>query len=166
MTVTEHEQRRFRDACGRFVTGVTAVTGATAAGELAALTVNSFTSVSLDPMRVLVCVAHRSPAFTALTTSARIAIHILSEDQEEIARRLATAGLTGAERLDHLAWTPGPAGEPLLADVAARLAGPIVQCVDSGDHAIVVIEVDDIELGAARGTAMAFWGGRFLTVQA
>lgn len=166
MTCTGGQQRLFRDACGRFATGVTAVTGAAATGELAALTVNSFTSVSLDPMRVLICVAHRSPSFAILAASPRIAVHVLSDEQEEVARRLATAGLSGAERLGQLPWTPGPAGEPLLAGAAARLAGPVVQRVDSGDHAILVIEVDDIELGTPGEAALLFLSGRLMTVTA
>ena len=165
MTITDQERRLFRDACGRFATGVTAVTGAAVTGELAALTVNSFTSVSLDPMR-LSGVAQRSPSHPILIASPRIAVHVLSDEQEEVARRLATAGLNGAERLDQLPWTPGPAGEPLLVGATARLAGPIVQCVDSGDHAILVIEVDDIQLGASAETALVFLSGRFTTIAA
>ena len=164
MTMTDREQRLFRDACGRFATGVTAVTGAGVTGELAALTVNSFTSVSLDPMRVLICVARRSSSFRILTASPRVAVHVLSDEQEEVARRLATAGLSGAERLSQLPWTPGPAGEPLLAGAAARLAGPVVQCVDSGDHAIVVIEVDDVHVGTPGESALVFLSGRLMTV--
>jgi flavin reductase (DIM6/NTAB) family NADH-FMN oxidoreductase RutF len=166
MTTTDRERRLFRAACGRFATGVTAVTGAAVTGDLAALTVNSFASVSLDPMRVLICVAHRSPSFAILTASPRIAVHVLSDEQEEIARRLATTGLSGAERLAQLPWTPGPAGEPLLKGAAARLAGPIVQCVDSGDHTIVVIEVDDIHLEAPGSAALVFIAGRLTTVPA
>ena len=157
-------QRLFRDACARFATGVTAVTGATPAGELAAITVNSFASVSLDPARVLVCIAHRSSAFPVLSASSRIAVHVLTDEQEEVARRLATAGLSAAERLTDVPWRPGAAGEPLLAGVAARLAGPVVQRVDSGDHVIVVLDVDDLELGPLGEAALVFVGGRFRTV--
>ena len=158
------DQGRFREACRRFATGVTAVTGATPSGEIAALTVNSFTSVSLDPMQVLVCLAHRSPASPLLCASPRIAVHVLTDQQEDIARRLATTGLTGPDRLAGLAWTTGPAGEPLLTGAAARFSGPLVRRIDSGDHAIVVIEVDDVELGTPGDSALLFAGGRFMSM--
>lgn len=162
--MTEVEQRLFRDACGRFATGVTAVTGFDGS-EYAAITVNSFTSVSLDPMQVLVCIGHRSSAFAVLSASARVAVHVLAEDQQEVARRLATAGLTGAERLAELDWTAGRCGEPLLAGAAARFAGPVVHSFDSGDHGVLVIGVDDVALGTARDAAMVFLAGRFHTLQ-
>ncbi len=157
-------QQSFREACGRFATGVTAVTGIGPDGELAALTVNSFTSVSLDPMQVLVCVGHRSSAYPILTASPRLAVHVLADDQEEVARRLATAGLTAAQRLAELDWSPGPCGEPLLSGAAARLAGPLVTHLDSGDHGILVIGVDDVEVGEMRRAAMVFHAGRFHTL--
>jgi len=163
MTVTDVEQRVFRDACGRFATGITAVTGVGPDGVLAAITVNSFASVSLDPMQVLFCIGHRSSAYGTLTAAERVAIHVLADDQEEVARLLATAGLSGADRLADLDWTPGRCGEPLLAGTAARFAGPVVQRVDSGDHGIFVVEVDDVELGEPRDSAMIFLAGRFQT---
>lgn len=163
MTATEVYQRAFRDACGRFATGITAVTGVDPDGALAALTVNSFTSVSLDPMRVLFCIGERSSAYPILARADRVAVHVLADDQEEVARRLATAGLSGQERLADLEWTPGRSGEPLLAGAAARFAGPVVQRLASGDHGIFVVGVDDVALGDDRDSAMIFLSGRFHT---
>ncbi len=156
----------FRTACSRFATGVTAVTAIDASGEVAALTVNSFTSVSLDPPQVLVCIAHTSSSFRVMSKAERLAVHILSESQEEIARRLATAGLTGEERLAEIGWAPGPGNEPHLSDVASRLAGRVVNRLDSGDHLILLVEVDHVEVGAETGVSLVFVAGRFLTIDA
>lgn len=156
--------RRFRTACGMFATGVTAVTAIDAHGELAALTVNSFTSVSMDPQQILVCIAFQSSSYPVLSTAERLAVHVLTDGQEEIARRLATAGLSGAERLSEVGWLPGPGKEPHISHVAARLAGRVSNRVDSGDHVIIVVDVDHVETGDGQGASLVFLSGRFVTV--
>ncbi|ROO85795.1 4-hydroxyphenylacetate 3-monooxygenase reductase component [Actinocorallia herbida] len=151
----------FRRACGQFATGVTAVTAADPADTIAALAVNSFTSVSLDPAQVLVCVGVTTSSYPVVSRAARLAVHVLAADQEALAKRLATSGLTGAERLADVAWTPGPGGEPLLAGTAARLAGTVSRRVPSGDHLILIVDVDHVENGAADSGALAFHRGTF-----
>ncbi len=152
----------FRKVCGHFPTGVTAVTAVTADGAVAALTVNSFTSVSLDPPKVLFCVATSSSSFKVLDQASRIAIHILSQDQEDLARRFATSGLSGADKLDGVAWVPGPDGVPLLTRTPAVLAGRRDEVITSGDHVIILLDVDHVVLEPTDVPALSFYRGRFV----
>jgi flavin reductase (DIM6/NTAB) family NADH-FMN oxidoreductase RutF len=151
----------FRQVCGHFPTGVTAVTALTADGQVAALTVNSFTSVSLEPAKVLFCLATTSSSYPVLREATRIAIHILGQDQEDIARRFATSGLSGPEKLDGVGWTPGPDGVPLLPGTPAVLAGRTDQAIISGDHIIFLVDVDHVGLKETAVPALSFYRGRF-----
>jgi flavin reductase (DIM6/NTAB) family NADH-FMN oxidoreductase RutF len=151
----------FRQVCGHFPTGVTAVTAVTPDGTTAALTVNSFTSVSLNPPQVLFCLASSSSSFETLMVANRVAIHILRQDQEDVARRFATSGLTGEAKLEGVAWVPGPDNVPLIPETPAILAGRIGQVVTSGDHAILLIDVDQVHLKPSPAPALTFYRGRF-----
>jgi flavin reductase (DIM6/NTAB) family NADH-FMN oxidoreductase RutF len=153
----------FRKVCGHFPTGVTAVTAVTADGGVAALTVNSFTSVSLHPPKVLFCVATSSSSFRVLADASRIAIHILSQDQEDVARRFATSGLSGADKLRGVAWVPGPDGVPLLQRTPAVLAGRRDEVITSGDHVIILLDVDHVLLTPTEVPALSFYRGRFVS---
>jgi len=137
------------------------VTARTSDGRVAALTVNSFTSVSLDPAKVLFCLATTSSSYPVLLAADRIAIHILGQDQEDIARRFATSGLSGADKLDGIAWTPGPDGVPLIPGTPAVLAGRTDQAITSGDHIIFLVDVDHVSLKPSAVPALAFYRGRF-----
>lgn len=161
MTQPLFDSAEFRQVCGHFPTGVTAVTAIAPDGRVAALTVNSFTSVSLEPAKVLFCVATSSSSFPVLSVAERIAIHILRQDQEDVARRFATSGLTGEDKIDGIAWTPGPDGVPLLPDTCAVLAGRTDRAITSGDHVIVLVDVDHVEHKPSPIPALSFYRGRF-----
>ncbi|MGW0506622.1 flavin reductase family protein [Micromonospora sp. NPDC003241] len=156
------DSAEFRQVCGHFPTGVTAVTAVTGDGTVAALTVNSFTSVSLRPPKVLFCVTSSSSSFPVLMDSARIAIHILSQEQEDVARRFATSGLSGADKLDGVSWVPGPDGVPLLPGTPAVLAGRRDTAITSGDHVIILLDVDHVHLKPTTVPALSFYRGRFV----
>lgn len=151
----------FRQVCGHFPTGVTAVTARTADGRVAALTVNSFTSVSLEPAKVLFCLATTSSSYPVLAEADRIAIHILGQDQEDIARRFATSGLSGTDKLDGISWAPGPDGVPLIPGTPAVIAGRTDQAIVSGDHIIFLVDVDHVGLKESSVPALSFYRGRF-----
>lgn len=150
----------FRRACAQFATGVTAVTARAADGELAALTANSFTSVSLEPPLVLVCVGRRMSAYATIARAERLAIHVLGAEQGEVARRLATSGLDGAGRLAGIGWEPDTDGTPLIAGCAAAIRGPIVERIEAGDHVIFLVGVERVELGV-EDPALLFFRGDF-----
>lgn len=155
------ETAAFRRACGRFATGVTAVTAASPDGEIAAITANSFSSVSLEPQLVSICVGSRLPSMAIFSVATHVAIHVLTGAQEEVARRCATGGLSGAERLAGIPWVAGDGGVPLLDDCAARFSGPVHDRVPAGDHVIVLIQVEDLYLPPEEPSTLLFHRGQF-----
>lgn len=145
---------QFRQALGRFVTGVTVVTIDAADGPMG-MTVNSFTSVSLDPPLVLWCPARASRRHAAFTTAEHFAIHVLDEGQLPLARRFASgSGSFGAG-----AAGPNPEGVPVLDDVLARFDCRLETLHEAGDHSIVVGRV--LRARQRPGAPLVFAGGDF-----
>jgi flavin reductase (DIM6/NTAB) family NADH-FMN oxidoreductase RutF len=147
-------RRDFRDALGRFATGVTLVTCDSEIGPLG-ITANSFASLSLDPALVLWSPARSSRRFAAFTAARRFAIHILRDDQLDLARAFTHHG----QAWDGVAWHPSPEGVPLLDDALARFECRQAALHDGGDHAIVVGEVTAAMIGD--GSPLVFSGGGF-----
>jgi len=125
----------FRRACGSFPTGVTVTTVMGETGQPHGITVNSFTSVSLVPPLVLVCIDHRSPITQHLSTGHHFGVNILSDCQQEISTQFSR---NWGERFANVNWRPGITGVPLLADVSACLECVITRSVCAGDHWIVI----------------------------
>jgi flavin reductase (DIM6/NTAB) family NADH-FMN oxidoreductase RutF len=114
-----------------------AVVVVTAPGEPpAGFTATSFTSVSLEPPLVSFCLAHSASAWPAVQTAELIAVHVLTQQQEQVARTFATRGIDRFAA--HGAWRPGPGGVPLLEGVLATLVCRVYQRVEAGDHSIVL----------------------------
>jgi 3-hydroxy-9,10-secoandrosta-1,3,5(10)-triene-9,17-dione monooxygenase reductase component len=132
------DARTFRDALGRFATGVAFVTAAPD-GEPAGLIVNSLASVSLDPPLVSFCPSRGSLTWSRMRRSRRFGVNVLGRRHECFARRAARAG---ADRFARVDWAPGRHGVPLLADALATLECEIVAEHPGGDHSIVVGRVE------------------------
>lgn len=127
--------RDYRQALGAFLTGVTVVTISDQQGNPRGFTANSFTSVSLDPPLVLVCISKRAGSFQAFAVSDGFAVNILSEDQEDLARVFATPV---SDRFSNVDWRSGPAGHPVFDNAAAWLDCRRHDYVDAGDHVIMI----------------------------
>lgn len=148
------EPRALRDAFGAFLTGVTVVTTTTEDGAPIGFTANSFTSVSLDPPLLLVCLAKTSRNYQTLTTAKGFAVNILSEGQKDVSNTFARPV---EDRFAAVNWKTGPFGSPVFADVAAWFDCSMHQLVDAGDHVILLGKIEGVEntgktgLGYARG---------------
>lgn len=144
----------FRRAAGSFPTGVCVVTAERAAGP-AGLTLNSFTSVSLDPLLVLVSLAHGARTLEAIHESQRFALSILHRGQSEIALEFAARGAAfPADRVHRL-----DDGSLVVRHALAHLVCEVETVVRAGDHDLVLGAVLDFE--AANGEPLVFHGGRF-----
>ena len=108
-----HDPRTLRDALGCFATGVTVVTCLTPDGSPAGLTVNSFTSVSLDPPLLLVCLAKPAASANALIEASHFAVNVLQTGQQPASIRFSTRD---EDRFGTTPWSCGEAGAPILAD--------------------------------------------------
>jgi flavin reductase (DIM6/NTAB) family NADH-FMN oxidoreductase RutF len=148
-----------RQAFGAFATGVTIVTARDAAGTPAGMTVNSFTSVSLDPPLVLWCVQRGVPPAEVFVRAGHYAVHVLAADQRALSDRFADPATLGA-RFDGLPLDEGVAGLPLITGCPTRMGCAVVQRHDAGDHVILVGRVLTLEHRAA--APLMFHAGRYL----
>ncbi|TWD51244.1 flavin reductase (DIM6/NTAB) family NADH-FMN oxidoreductase RutF [Agrobacterium vitis] len=154
MTVATLDPRALRDAFGAFVTGVTIVTTRDDAGNPIGFTANSFTSVSLDPPLLLICLARTSRNFAAMTGTKTFAVNILSEGQKDLSNTFARPV---ENRFAAAIWSDAPQGSPVFADVAAWFECSMQDVIDAGDHVILLGRVSAFDnsgrngLGYARG---------------
>lgn len=152
----------FRRALGTFVTGVTVTTTVGPGGEPVGMTANAFTSVSLDPPLVLLCVARSASSFPALQQAGRYAVHILEARQRGISDAFARSAGDGVDKFAGVSWRPGPHGLPLLDDYLTRLECTVVDSIDAGDHVLFVGRVDEVDVRDSDGCApLAFFRGRY-----
>jgi flavin reductase (DIM6/NTAB) family NADH-FMN oxidoreductase RutF len=148
--------RSFRDALGRFATGIAFVTAAPD-GEPAGLIVNSLTSVSLEPPLIAFCPSRSSLTWMRMRRAGRFAVNVLGSQHERFARRAVPAG---ADRFTGLDWEPGRGGAPLVTDALASLECEIVAEHPSGDHWIVVGRVDELRIPPLT-EPLVFFAGEF-----
>jgi flavin reductase (DIM6/NTAB) family NADH-FMN oxidoreductase RutF len=154
MAVSNEE---FRSALGRFASGVTVVTARGADDQPLGITVSAFSSVSLDPPLVLVCVDKRASLHDHMTEGARFAVNILSEDQELISRRFASKD---EDRFNGTAYRDSAQGVPLLDGALASLECRVVCSYPGGDHTIIVGEVESTNIGD--GKPLAYFRGGYV----
>jgi len=128
----------YRRTCAQFTTGITVVTTLDSAGHPHGMTVNSFSSVSLEPPLVLVSIDLRNAILGHFISSSWFAINILAEHQEELSRRFSSPS---ENRFLDLSWHPGESGTPLLDGVLAQLECSVVRTFEVGDHTVLIGEV-------------------------
>jgi flavin-dependent trigonelline monooxygenase, reductase component len=150
MSTLDH--RALREAFGTFMTGVTVVTAHDAGGNPIGFTANSFTSVSLDPPLVLVCLANTSRNYEALTRASGFAINILSEHQMDVSNTFARPV---DDRFAAVNWSKGPHGSPVFDGVSAWFDCSSHKTVDAGDHVILIGKVEAFEASPAPGLGYA-----------
>lgn len=132
----------FRRVMSQFASGVTIITAWDADQRPTGLTASSFTSVSLHPPLILVCVSQKAQSYPAIKAAGRFAVNILSRGQEAVSRRFATTTSTRDEKFAGLDYRPGPLGLPILTDALAELECTVVHAYPGGDHTIFVAQVD------------------------
>jgi len=137
MTLPLIEQQHFRRVCGKYATGITVLTVLDSSGAPQGMTANSFTSVSLDPPLILVCIDRRTSLLAHFRPSVYFAINILGEEHRDLSGRFARSG---QDRFEGVAWRPGETGAPVLADMLATLECCVTQVVEAGDHVVVLGE--------------------------
>ncbi|WP_299671414.1 flavin reductase family protein [uncultured Roseobacter sp.] len=145
-----------RRAFGCFGTGVTVVTTQTENGPLG-MTANSFSSVSLTPPLVLWSPALSSLRHDAFANATQFCIHVLSDQQLDMARHFATSG-DGFEQFE---WTPGALGAPRLLGCLAEFHCSTYAIHPAGDHSLILGEVRKVIEGERGASGLLFDHGRF-----
>jgi flavin reductase (DIM6/NTAB) family NADH-FMN oxidoreductase RutF len=146
-----------RKALAQFATGVTVVTARAADGTPMGLTVNSFSSVSLDPPLVLWCLAHKAQSMATFRACERYLIHVLAVDQLELAGTFATRG---ADKFGRAQWEMNSAGLPQLAGCVAWFECGNRRQYDEGDHTIMVGRVEAFSIPG--GAPLIFHDSRYV----
>lgn len=146
----------FRRACGRFATGVTIATVIDDAGVPHGLTVSSFTSVSLEPPLVLICLGHRVTVIDLFRKAKHFGINVLSEQQQDLSDRFARKG---QDRFSGLDWTPGDTGVPLIPGALAQIECMVHERFTSGDHDILVGEM--VRANVTDGSPLIYFASRY-----
>lgn len=135
----------FRAVLGRFASGVTIVTTTDEQGRDQGMTVSAFSSLSLDPPLVLVCLDHNASVWPAFAVAEHFAINILSAAQEALSRRFASRD---GDRFDGVGFARGGSGVALLDDTLASIECRVTARVAQGDHSILI---GSVESGTTRG---------------
>ena len=141
----------FRNAMGKFATGVTVLT-TLKDGEPHGMTANAFMSVSLDPKLVVISIGHKARFLEKVTTAQKFGVSILAEDQEEYSRVFA-GQMEGSPEFVNLA------GIPVLHGAVARIACEVVSTHIEGDHTLFIGKVLDIQLEDKN--PLLFFGGKY-----
>ena len=146
----------FRRVLGHFATGVTILTTCDNDARATGLTASAFSSVSLDPPLVLICVDHKSQSYPALRERGCFAVNILSVEQQAISRRCASSRL---DKFDDVPHTISDLGLPLIEGAIAHLECTTVSTHVEGDHTIFVGRVESI--GVGEGEPLLYYRGRY-----
>ena len=161
------DTRSFRDALGCFPTGIAVVTAASPAADAVpgsneashiGITVNSFTSVSLDPPLVLWCIDRRSRRYPFFATAPGFTVSILAAGHRAVSARLAG---TGEHSLDGIALIPTQLGPPALADALAVFECARESVQDAGDHAILLGRVLRFARHDGAGAPLVYFQGKY-----
>ncbi|PWU08789.1 MAG: flavin reductase [Terriglobia bacterium] len=146
----------FRLACGRFATGVAIASVLDRAGVPRGLTVSSFTSVSLEPPLVLICLGHAVTNLEDFRDARHFGLSILRQEDRDISTRFAQKG---HDRFEGVSWLRGETGVPLLASALAFIECAAHQRFSAGDHDILVGEV--VRTCVADGAPLVYYAGRY-----
>jgi flavin reductase (DIM6/NTAB) family NADH-FMN oxidoreductase RutF len=148
----------FRSVLGRFASGVTIVTALDQQGSPHGMTVSAFSSLSLEPPLVLVCIDNTATMSPLMARIEHFGVNVLSSAQEELSRRFAGQD----DRFAGVGYTASPSGAPILDDVLAWLDCRVVARHAAGDHVIVIGEV---EQGAAfEGQPLLYYRSGYATL--
>ena len=151
------DQALYRDALGRFASGVTVVTAPVNGGGIAGLTASAFSSLSIDPPLILVCVGEKSASRAAFNATPYFAVHILAENQESAAMAFARSG---DDKANGIPWTSSERGTPMLDDYLVALECERTEEFHGGDHAIIIGRIIDIRMSDCDRPPMTYYRGR------
>lgn len=160
MTATALTAKDFRKALGQFATGITVVTVEHEPGAVFGMTANSFTSVSLEPMLILVCVDEKAKILPLLHEKKQFGISVLKQGQQAISEYFAQSEQHAeAEERLALRYRRTPSGVPVLEGTALQLSCSVVDAYVAGDHTIFVASVEDAEVQG--GEPLLFFRGEY-----
>lgn len=148
--------REIRHVMGHFATGVTVITTKDKTGAPNGITANAFTSLSLEPPLVLICVDKKANCYECFEESKVFAVNLLGEHQEQLSTRFATKGV---EKFAGIPYHAGHEGLPLLDDAIGYIQCTLTNTYEGGDHTIYLGSVVAAEATGDR--PLLFFKGRY-----
>lgn len=150
------DSRELRNVMGLFATGVTVITTKDATGKPFGLTANAFSSLSLDPPLLLVCIDKKVDCYACFDESKVFVVNFLARNQEDLSTRFATKGI---EKFEGVSYTLGSLGVPLLDGALAHLECKVAACYEGGDHTIYTGEIQSMATSEAE--PLLFYQGKY-----
>ena len=138
----------FRSVLGRFASGITVITSIDAEGRDVGMTASAFSSVSLQPPLIQVCVDRAASMFKALLHGERFGVNVLAAEQEALSRRFAA--VESSHRFEGIGYSRGDNGVVLLDDALAHIECRMASRMEAGDHMIFLGEVERANARDAR----------------
>ena len=151
----DEANEKLRSIFSKFATGVTAVTFKSSNGLNLGITVNSYTSLSLDPPLILWCLDKDSDLYEEITNLDNYIINFLSEDQRDLANSLAQKNDHILNQEQFISIDHGL----VIKDSIGWLSCARNQTIDSGDHSILIANVNDSKI--SEGYPLLFWGSEY-----
>lgn len=151
------DARTFRHALGAFATGIAVITTVTGKGQAIGVTVNSFSSVSLDPPLVQFCLGRTAMSLDAFSTAKTFAVNILAADQQDLSIRFSRRDQE--ERWDGVAFEQWESGAPILKGCLSNLECDREHVYDGGDHVIIIGRVRRLITNDSGSPLLYFRGG-------
>jgi len=150
----------FRSVLGRFPSGVTVVTTKAADGSDQGMTVSAFSSVSLEPPLVLICIEKTASVHDALTRATAFVVNILSAKQEQIARRFSIVDI---DRFEGVGFSRTQNGIAVLDEVLGIIECNRFALHDAGDHTVIVGEVEATRV--ENGSPLIYYRGGYAQLE-
>jgi flavin reductase (DIM6/NTAB) family NADH-FMN oxidoreductase RutF len=150
----------FRNALGHFTTGVTVVTVEREAGKIHGMTANSFTSVSLDPMLILVCVDHRAIMYSLLQKKKQFGVSVLKQNQQAISEYFAKKEHNAeTEQRLGIHFRQTPSGAHVIDGTLLQMSCKVIASHVAGDHTIFIGDVEHAEM--EEGEPLLYFRGEY-----
>lgn len=137
----EKNQELFREAMGNYPTGVTVVTATDDNGKPVGLTVNSFASVSMDPLMILWSIDHSASEIDTFQKTKKFVVHLLADEQQELVRIFSSQDI---DRFSQVNWEFTDNQVPVIEGAFAIFECETFQTVEAGDHTILIGSVKNI----------------------
>src|SRR5690606_3964483 len=142
MSQSEEQKVQFKEVMRNYPTGVTIITATDKEGNPVGLTVNSFASVSLDPLLILWSIDHRASNIDVFKSAGSFSVHVIAANQKDVGYTFAKKGV---DRFSTCEWRISEYGLPIISDSYAVLQCKTFKQVEAGDHTILIGEVVEIE---------------------
>lgn len=148
-------QENFKKTLGQFVTGICVITTLDDQSRPAGVTINSLTSLSLEPALILFCIKKSSRLIEMIKHTKAFVVNILTLDQSDISNMFA---MNAQDKWEKTPFTSDQNGLPILDDTQATITCSLHQIIEGGDHMIIIGKVSALEHHASKSPLVYFQG--------